>query len=442
MFEEAKIHVNLLPLKIARAMAWSRKSKFFTIAACTLLAVSVLSMLNVIHNKNKYKGNDSIRRQIVSTINAAKKAESSLRKEVGRNSALRKKIDSEMALFSRRDIVPVLNQTIIFCLPNSENNPDPVQKSLYEAFDNGDVEGVLSVSREDRKQLFITDVSIRYSSSLKEAKFEEDHTKRTRKRARMFDMMDSDFMGPMGSDFMGPMGPGGFVGSEMAFQRSREKDQPEKKDEAGFVVVLEGYSPYKNIHELLNPPGVKNEKDKWGVVTRFENLAKIIPRCKFELFSKDNIDHFKVETGEVEFGDDNTPAGAGIEKEIERVPQQEESKERSRGPAMMGGYWGMGRFEEKIMVEQVLVDPMTNEEISKTFDLITQAEIEQDPSLTEKDLGKKKYGDFNNEPKFIVRDHWFRISAKFVWKEASEAKSTKDTPSMPSRSLRRQQKKK
>jgi hypothetical protein len=418
-------------------MAWSRKGKFFTIAACTLLAVSVLSMMNAIHNKTNYNENDSIRRQIVNSINAAKKAESSLRKEVGRNSTLRKKIDSEMDLFSRRDIVPVLNQTIIFCLPNSENNPDPVQKSLYEAFDNGDVEGVLSVSREDRKQLFITDVSIRYSSSLKEAKFEEDRTKRTRKRARMFNMMGSDFMDPMDSDFMGPMGPGGFVGSEMAFQRSREKDQPEKKDEAGFVVVLEGYSPYKNIHELLNPPGVKNEKDKWGVVTRFENLAKIIPRCKFELFSKDNIDHFKVETGEVEFGDDNTPAGAGIEKEIERVPQQEESKERGRGPATMGGYWGMGRFGEKIMVEQVLVDPMTNEEISKTFDLITQAEIEQDPSLTEKDLGKKKYGDFNNEPKFIVRDHWFRISAKFVWKEASKAKSIKST-TFTSRSLRSQ----
>ncbi len=109
---------------------------------------------------------------------------------------------------------------------------------------------------------------------------------------------------------------------------------------------------------------------------------------------------------------------------------------------MAGGYGRMGRYEEKIAVEQVLVDPMTNEEISKTFDLITQEEIEQDPSLTEKDLGKKKYGDFNNEPKFIVRDHWFRISAKFVWKDASKAKSTKSTTSRKSRSARSRKKKK
>ncbi len=434
MFEEAKIQVNLLPLKIARAMAWSRKGKFFTIAACTLLAVSVLSMLNVIHNKNKYDENDSIRRQIASTINAAKKAESSLRKEAGRNSTLRKKIDSEMILFSRRDVVPVLNQMIISCLPNSENNPDPVQKALYEAFDRGDVEGVLSVSREDRKQLFITDVSIRYSSSLKDAKFEEDRKKKKKRKIRGSDFMDTGFIGPMGPGFIGPMGPGfigpmgpGFVSPGTTFQKSRKKDQPEEKDEAGFVIILEGYSPYKNIHELLNPHGVKDEKDKWGVVTRFENLAKIIPKCKFELFSKDNVDHFKVETGDVEFGDDNTPAGAGIEKEIERVPQQEESKGRSRSLAMMGGYGSMGRFEERITVEQVLVDPMTNEEISKTFGLITQVEIKRDPSLSEKDLGKKKYGDFNNEPKFIFRAHWFRKSAKFVWKDAPKVKSTKST---------------
>ena len=83
---------------------------------------------------------------------------------------------------------------------------------------------------------------------------------------------------------------------------------------------------------------------------------------------------------------------------------------------------------------------MTNEEISKTFDLVTQEEIEQDPSLTEKDLGKKKYGDFNNEPKFVVRDHWFRVSAKFVWKEASKAKSTKSTKPRKSRSSKKRKK--
>ncbi len=440
MLDEAKIEVNLLPVQIARAMAWSRKGKFFIIAASILLAVSVLGMLNVMHHKNKYKSNEGIRRQVASIINSAKKSESSLRREAGRNSTLKKKIDSEIKLFSKRDVIPVLNQTIITCLPNSKNNPDPVQKALYEAFDNGDVEGVLSVNREDRKQLFVTDVSVRYSSSLKEAKFDEGSKKKREKKSPMmggFSMMGPGMMGP------GMMGPG-MMGPGMMGPRSRkrdEDDEPKEKDAAGFIIVLEGYSPYKEIDELLDPSGVKNDKDKWGLITRFENLDKIIPKCRFELFSKDNIDHFRVETGEVEFGDDNTPYGVGIEKEIERVPQEEEGKERVRGAGMMGGRGrGRGRFGDIITVEDVLVDPMTNEELSKTFDLITQDEIDRDPSLTEKDLGKKKYGEFNSVPKFIVRDHWFRVSAKFVWKEASKAKTTKGKFSRKSRKKSRKSK--
>jgi type IV pilus assembly protein PilM len=210
--EKAKITVNLLPRKIARSMAWARKGKFFILAACLLLAVSALSLVNAIHNKNNYKGNENVRRDIVTTISAAQKADATLKKEAARNSTLIKKINSEIALFNRRDMIPVLNQTIISCIPNSENNPE--QKALYEAFEKGDVEGILSVERPDRKQLFVTNVSVRYESSLNEANFEDSSRKRKKKKQTggMMGGMMGGFMGPgmMGPGMMGPgmMGPG------------------------------------------------------------------------------------------------------------------------------------------------------------------------------------------------------------------------------------------
>ena len=58
----------------------------------------------------------------------------------------------------------------------------------------------------------------------------------------------------------------------------------------------------------------------------------------------------------------------------------------------------------------------------KTFYLVTQEEIDGDPSKSERDLGKKKYTDFG-QPKYIVRDHWFRIKVKFLWKGAAKPKA-------------------
>ena len=76
--------------------------------------------------------------------------------------------------------------------------------------------------------------------------------------------------------------------------------------------------------------------------------------------------------------------------------------------------------QDIIYAEDVLVDPMTNEEISRTYDIITQEEIDSNPELNEKDLGKKKINKLTGKELFIDRDHWFRIKAKFIWKDASE----------------------
>jgi len=49
---------------------------------------------------------------------------------------------------------------------------------------------------------------------------------------------------------------------------------------------------------------------------------------------------------------------------------------------------------------------------------VTAQDVENDPELSERDIGTKKTKDFNNETKYIVRDHWFRVSLKLRWDDA------------------------
>ena len=109
------------------------------------------------------------------------------------------------------------------------------------------------------------------------------------------------------------------------------------------------------------------------------------------------------------------PVGIGVQKEIERVPKELASAKPAAGYA--GGGRQRGDFVD---TEQVLIDPMTNEEISRIYDIVTQQEIDSDSELTEKDLGRIKYNKLNREKLRIERDHWFRIRAKFIWKDAPE----------------------
>ncbi len=53
--------------------------------------------------------------------------------------------------------------------------------------------------------------------------------------------------------------------------------------------------------------------------------------------------------------------------------------------------------------EQVLIDPMTKEVISRVSDL--------------DEFGKPKL-DFSDKPVYKVNDYWFILNAKFVWKDA------------------------
>ena len=165
---------------------------------------------------------------------------------------------------------------------------------------------------------------------------------------------------------------------------------------------------------------MKDDVSRWGFITRLGKLAALFPEAPYELFAKHEIVHFKMETGLVDLKSGETPAGIGVLKEVERVPQL---SDRNTSANRRGG---QGRQEQDfVYTEDVLIDPMTNEEISKTSDIFTQEEINSDSELTEKDIGRKKYNKSTGDELFIERDHWFRIRAKFIWKDGPEIPETK-----------------
>jgi hypothetical protein len=136
----------------------------------------------------------------------------------------------------------------------------------------------------------------------------------------------------------------------------------------------------------MDPAGVGDEPSRWGVVTRLLHLDDIIDgNCPFELYKKARIEHFKLEINEVDL-EAGVPAGIGI-----------------RDTRLEKGKVGDDRYGQ-----EVLIDPMTQEIISKV------------PELDE--YGKEKI-DRSGKVIYKVNDHWFRLDVKFVWKDAPKDES-------------------
>lgn len=431
LIHQAKIQTNLLPRKIARAMAWTRKARLFTIAAGVLVLVMLLGLVRAFRDLRQYEGFSSARSEVASVIGQVQAIQSEVSTEESRKEPLLATVQKHKEVFQYRQIVPLLNETVLMCLPNATNTPD--QAALYEAFKNNDVAAIVSVPRNQRKLLFLTRVMIESADDVSAAAFPKPDT-------TMGGYAGGGGMpgrGPGSPVMMDPfmmapgMMPGG--GGEMSMDGMAATAPTAVENKIGFVLLIEGYSPYENIAELLDPHGASDDLTRWGMITRFGNLSKVLPGSPFELYSKGDIKHFKVETGRVDPVVKTMPAGIGIVKEVERVPK-ELLQPATAGAAVRGAApgrdnmmmeMGMGmagaaaRPLERVTTELVLVDPMTQEEMSRTYDIYTRQDIAQNPELTDRDLGRKKLTQFGEE-RFIERDHWFRIQVKFIWKDAPQ----------------------
>lgn len=373
-----KIESNLLPAKIARTMMWAQKSKFFITAAVILVIVSLLAFLKTNMELKAYSSRESekYRSDTQMILQQSKTAVSNMDNEKARGDGYEKIIQEYMDIFKNRNIVPLLHEVLLKTLPNAENNP--AQAELYEAYAAGQVEKIKQIPRPERKQVFTTSIRINYSDNLISAPLEITRLDSSSRSAE-----------------------------QSGYGRSPSVSKPSMQTNAGFVVTIEGYCPYEKIGEIMDPAGVGNNREKWGIITRMLNLDKIYDgdgNCPFELFQKDKIEHFKLETGLVNLADQQLmPAGIEILEIKTRAAEEEQ-------PAAADTRRYTSRrtpteSSDRITEESVLVDPLTKEEISMTYDL--------------DDKGRKRYDAFG-KPLYIERDRWFRIKAKILWKTGSQ----------------------
>jgi len=387
----AKIESNLLPRNIARSMAWASKGRYFIAAACMLLAVSLLSFARTGLDKMNYEKNAQVRQKIAMVLSSVEKAKNDYEAEKTKGEQFEAKIKKQFKPFEHREIIPLLHETIFSALPNEKNTPE--QAELYRAFRNGDVEKIMEIPRDQRKQIFITGMTVYFTNDLDGAKFGgADVWRRTRG-------IDSGIEGGMDEYEYAMM-----MEAEMAMGRGMYDYSPfgltpgigaaeEKK--GGFVVQALCYSPYgrtvTELGELVDPPNVEDQPDKWGFVTRLAHLDDIVEdgNCPFELYKKEDHEHFGLEIKEVAV-DGEMPEGIGVWKEV-----IDESAQTAPGTYRRGA--GTTR-------NWILIDPMTGETISK------------EPVLDEE--GKPVL--YRGQPVYKVNDHWFVLNAKFLWKDAPE----------------------
>jgi len=387
----ARIESNLLPRNIARSMAWASKGRYFIAAACMLLTVSLLCFARTGLDKMNFAKNDQIRQKTAMAVRSVEEAKTQFQAEKDNGTKYKTAIDKEFEPFKHRDIVPFMHQTIISALPNEQNNPQ--QAGLYKAFAAGDVQKVMEIPRDERKQIFITGMSIYFTNDLAGAKFGgADVWRRTRGtetgiedggmdeyELAMMMQMEQDMMGRNMYEYS-PLGPTAGTAAK------------EEKN-SGFVAQVLCYSPYgqnaTQLGELIDPPGVEGQRSKWGLVTRLAHLDDLVEDgnspSPFELYKKDNPEQFSLEIKEVTL-DGEMPEGIGIWEEL------------------IDETAGTGSPANPAASNWILIDPMTRETISK------------EPELNEN--GKQKLN--RGQPVFKVNDHWFVLNLKFIWRDAPE----------------------
>jgi len=400
----ARIESNLLPKSIARSMAWAGKTKYFVGAAVLLLTVSLMCLGRVGLDRITYARNDPTRNMVKSVVNRADNTIKAAGQFEQQQSEFEQRIRKQFEWFQHRDIVARLHELVISALPNARSNPE--QRPLYEAFAAGDVERVIEVPRQERKQLFLTNMTMYFTDDLATAQFGETAMMR---RDALMQMAAGEEGGMYEDEMMAEMRE---IYGDAYMQQFGFGGATEEEKHPGFVVSVVGYSPYKDIGALLDPPNVGDDPGRWGFMTRMENLDQFVTQLEgfadanspFALYSRE-AEHFRFRKGIVDL-DQDVPMGVGVVEFIPDVSDGTTSSSPSRSAGMAYGFMSSGT--------QILVDPMTRERISAK-------------PLTDQ-FGKPMYNAMG-KPELEVHDYWFSLDFKLEWANAPQEAAGSSTSS-------------
>jgi hypothetical protein len=375
-------------------MAWAGKTRYFIGAALMLLTVALMCLGRVGLDRVSYARGEDWRSK---SSRVASKAESLTTKSSGfasTTTGFDEQMKKHFSHFRYREVVPQLYDILLSALPNARNNPK--DKELYEAFERGDIAAVMKIPRSERKQLFLTTVSMFYADDVAKAQFRQTAT--MRRDALMQDMEGMEGGEAYSEDTMAMYQE--MYGDNFAEMMGLDTAAAGAEKVPGFVVMIEGYSPYQNIGALLDPPNVKDDPSRWGLVTRLENLKQFlnldVNNAPFEVYGRllaNAASHFKIEVGPVDVDSESLPRGVGAWVFTPSAVALEAARNSPYGADMMGiqdGTWS-------------LIDPVTRETIS--------AETVLDA------YGKPKL-DSLYKPVKRNRDYWFKLQFKLQWNDA------------------------
>jgi type IV pilus assembly protein PilM len=405
----SRIESNLLPTNVARSMAWAGKTRYFIGAAVLILVVAFMCLGRVGLDRVSYAHGEDFRSKSNRIVSKGKERVAKTGGVKSQGAEWNDSMKKQFSYFQYREMIPELYQLILSALPNAKNNPQ--DSALYDAFNRGDVAKVTLIPRPDRKQVFLSTMSIYYADDLSRAQFKV--TASMRKDSLMAEQSEetsgySDEAMAMYEKIYGKENVAAMLGLNTGGGGGAERS-------AGFVVMLEGYSPYKNVGALLDPPNVKDDPSRWGLITRLDNLKQFLNldvNAPFQVFEKNNAEHFKIETGPIDVDAESLPMGVGTWKFTPSAAALAAAAAAANQPGGYGYEMGGAGMQDGTWT---LIDPVTQETISS------------DPVLDA--YGKPKV-DSLNKPVKVNRDYWFKLQFKLKWTGAPETpKGVEDSSS-------------
>jgi type IV pilus assembly protein PilM len=373
-----RIQSNLLPKSIVRSQAWAMKIRLFMVAACFLLLISAMSLGRVIVDTTSYAGKATTRGLIKGAIGDAQDSEEKRGDERSQGDQYRENMQKVLSLYKYRDTIPWIYETILDAMPNAQNNP--VQKVLYAALAAGDIEAVKQIPRRDRKQLLVTRMQISYAEDLEIAEFDQIN-----------------------------LGQGPASAADDPFQNDprmamydmamMNQGTTEIAKSPGFVVVIEGHSPYQDIGQLLDPSGVDSQPENWGFVTQLMHLSDRAdpnndPNTPLGLYKKETKVHFDLKKGPVAFSNKEMPYGIGVQEDEE------------------ADLFGTAASEDV-----TLLDPVTGEVIN-SYPLVDN-------------MGREVVERLSKKVKMVINDNWFVLKFKLKWNYAPSVEGDADAADSP-----------